>query len=92
MTLAESMDARGHGRGRRSRYRPDRWTPPATATIVFSVAGLGAFGFATFAGWGDLLVSTSPLRWPEASVVLLLGAFLFAVPAFLAPDREERGR
>src|SRR5919106_247920 len=25
MTLAESMDARGHGRGRRTRYRPDRW-------------------------------------------------------------------
>jgi energy-coupling factor transport system permease protein len=92
MTLAESMDARGHGRGRRSRYRPDRWTSPATATIAVSVAALGAFGFATLAGWGDLLVSTSPLRWPEASMILVLAAFLFAVPAFLAPDTEERGR
>ena len=33
VTLAESMDARGHGRGRRTRYRPARWTPAAIVVV-----------------------------------------------------------
>ncbi len=36
-TLAESMDARGHGRGRRSRYRPQRWSVAAVAVAATAV-------------------------------------------------------
>ena len=87
--LAASMDARGHGRGRRTRYRPDRWTWPALLTIVVSIAAAVLYVGSAFAGEGGLLVSTFPLRWPEATLVLVAGAFAFAVPAFLPLDRED---
>lgn len=85
--LAESMDARGHGRGRRSRYRPDPWTVASTVVAGISVAPL--FVFATFAriGSGGLLVTTDPLGWPVASGVLTVAVLLFAVPALL--PRED---
>ena len=35
------MDARGHGRGRRTRYRPARWTPGGRRDVVVRRAGGG---------------------------------------------------
>ncbi|MGH2755605.1 MAG: energy-coupling factor transporter transmembrane component T family protein [Actinomycetota bacterium] len=86
--LAASMDARGHGRGPRTRYRPDRWTWPAAVTVTAAVSGAVLFVASAMAGEGGLLVSTFPLRWPEATGVLVLGAFSFALPALLPLDRE----
>lgn len=57
LVLAESMDARGHGRGARSRYRIERWTPQALATAaVSSVVAVGSFFIPDGSPW---LVATS---------------------------------
>ena len=54
VTLAESMDARGHGRGRRTRYRPARWTTAAVVVSVTSVVAAAVFVTAAWTQRGDL--------------------------------------
>jgi energy-coupling factor transport system permease protein len=88
MTLAESMDARGHGRGRRTTYRPERWSSAALATIASSLGAVAVFVAASFGGWGALGPSFFPLRWPEASAVLVIAALAFAVPAFVSLQED----
>jgi energy-coupling factor transport system permease protein len=88
--LAASMDARGHGRGRRTRYRPDRWTRQAVLVSVVAVAAAGLFVGSALAGEGGLLVSTFPLRWPEATTILIAGAFSFALPALFPQKGTDR--
>ena len=80
LVLAESMDARGHGRGPRSRYRPEPWGWSSTLVAASSLAALGVFLWFTAAGGADLLVSTYPLRWPGASLGLVAAAGLTAAP------------
>ena len=89
MTLAESMDARGHGRGRRTRYRPDRWSPASTLVTGAAVLGALAFVAAAIGGWGGLEPSTFPLQWPEASPALVGAALAFATPALASPRGRE---
>ena len=89
MTLAESMDARGHGRGRRTRYRPDRWSVRSTLLTAGAVAAALVFVAAAIGGWGGLEPSTFPLGWPEASPALVAAALGFAAPVPLAPGRER---
>lgn len=84
MTLAESMDARGHGRGKRTRYRPERWTRAAIVTFAAALAGAGVFVAAAIGEWGGLGPSFFPLRWPEASAALIAALLAFAIPAFVA--------
>jgi energy-coupling factor transport system permease protein len=86
-TLAESMDARGHGRGRRSRYRPQPWTVPATAIAV--CAGVAALTFlsASAGGWAMLHPQTAPLAWPPADPALIGATVLLAVPGLLGGRR-----
>ena len=81
VTLAESMDSRGHGRGTRSRYRPEPFT--RAALIVACVSALAAIVFlsAVVRGWGDLFVSTYPMRWPEVSGILVATCAALAIPA-----------
>jgi len=83
VTLAESMDSRGHGRGRRSRYRPERWGAAAWATAAIGVAAAFAFVGADGALGGGLEVSTYPLVWPAASPWLVGAALSLAVPGLL---------
>lgn len=90
VALAESMDARGHGRGRRSRYRPDRWDARAVAVAAAAGCGLAVFAGAALRGWGALVVSTWPLAWPDASPALVAVALSFALPALAAPHPGER--
>ena len=85
MTLAESMDARGHGRGTRSRYRPQPWTRATVLVVVAAAAAFGLFLSASVGGWAELHPSTAPLAWPEAHPVLLLAIALIALPGFLRP-------
>ena len=58
-TLAESMDARGHGRGRRSRYRDEPWS--AEAVLMTCAATLAAATFAV-AAWSGWAACTRPRR------------------------------
>jgi energy-coupling factor transport system permease protein len=86
LTLAESMDSRGHGRGTRSRYRPERWTGFAIATATTATIAAGVFLLAAFGGTGSagLHPSTSPAEWPAADLVLLTAIGLLAFPGFVA--------
>jgi energy-coupling factor transport system permease protein len=84
LALAESMDSRGHGRGRRSRYRPQRWTAPSTATAGVGAVAAAAFVGSAIAGVGGLVPSTFPLTWPSASVALVAAVCALAVPGLLA--------
>jgi energy-coupling factor transport system permease protein len=83
VTLAESMDARGHGRGRRSRYRPQRWSAPAAVIVAGSLTAALVFLSASFGGWAVLHPPTSPLGWPEVDPVLLGAIALLALPGFV---------
>lgn len=90
VTLAESMDARGHGRGRRTRYRPDRFGRAAAVTVALALAAAATVVALGVRGEGALSVSTYPLRWPGAELLPLAAALSFAAPAFFPEDRVER--
>jgi energy-coupling factor transport system permease protein len=89
LTLAESMDSRGHGRGTRTRYRPDRWS--AASVICASAASICAAVYLlfSFSQIGDPHPVTDPLTLPAASPVLVGAALLLALPG-LFPRRESR--
>jgi energy-coupling factor transport system permease protein len=76
------MDARGHGRGPRSRYRPDRFGPGSIATAATSAAAAAVFLGADRAA-ADIVVSVFPLRWPDASWVHVASVLALAAPAVL---------
>jgi len=88
LVLAESMDARGHGRGRRSKYRATPWDLRSILAVAFCASAAAVFVAAGMAGAGDLIPSTTPLRMPDASLALVAAASAFAVPGLLA--RRER--
>ena len=83
VTLAESMDARGHGRGRRSRYRAQRWSAPAATIAVAAGASAAIFLSASFRGWAILHPSTTPFAWPPISPILVGGIALLALPGIV---------
>jgi energy-coupling factor transport system permease protein len=82
VTLAESMDARGHGRGRRSRYRPQPWSGAALVVAGSAVTTGALFLSASFAGWAVLNPATSPITWPAAQPLLVGAVGLLALPGF----------
>lgn len=83
VTLAESMDARGHGRGPRSRYRAEVWGAPAFVVLASSLCALVLFTARFVDRAGDLGMSTYPLTWPVVLPLMVAGAAAFAIPAFL---------
>jgi energy-coupling factor transport system permease protein len=87
LTLAESMDSRGHGRGRRSRYRPQPWTAAGIVTAVLGAASASVFLVAAARGLGDLKPSTDPLEWPAVAPALVGAMLLLAVPGLFARPR-----
>jgi energy-coupling factor transport system permease protein len=90
-TLAESMDARGHGRGRRSRYRAEPWSAEAVVMTFAALLAAATFAAAAWSGWGSLHPSTSPLEWPSADAVLLVAIGLLTVPGLRTPRRVREG-
>ena len=91
VTLAESMDSRGHGRGSRSRYRPDRWTVGAIVIVATSLIAAGVFLVAAFTGSPELHPSTFPLTWPEVDPRLITTIGLLVVPALLPRPSPDDG-
>jgi energy-coupling factor transport system permease protein len=90
LTLAESMDARGHGRGRRTRYRPQRWTGGAALTAAAGVIAAAGFIWASVARTGELHPATDPLAWPAASLALVAVAVSAAIPGIVPRPRPRR--
>ena len=83
MVLAASMDARGHGRGPRTRYRPEPWTMGSVVAVVASMIPVVMFFVHQRSGSGGLVVSTYPLAWPQVSAPLLAVLLLLCIPALL---------
>ena len=90
VVLAESMDARGHGRGRRTRYRPERWGRQATVVAMASVFAVLVAGAALFGDDPSLALSAWPLAWPEVSPVMLAAIVALSVPALFPADDSSR--
>lgn len=84
VVLAESMDARGHGRARRSRYRTERPGPASIAIAGAAIAAGVVFVAVGMSGKGDLVPSMVPASWPDVSTVLVASVFFFAAPAAIA--------
>jgi energy-coupling factor transporter transmembrane protein EcfT len=91
VTLAESMDARGHGRGRRTRYRPQPWGWSSLAVVAAGLCAVALVGVVLASRGDSLSVSGFPLEWPSVSAWLLLAVALLAVPSLLPnPDAPPR--
>jgi hypothetical protein len=85
------MDARGHGRGRRTRYRPSRWTPGAISVVAASGVAAAAFLAVAFTSGVTLHPSTFPLRMPAVDPWLLVAECLLALPGVVLdrPNQPE---
>lgn len=90
VVLAESMDARGHGRGRRTRYRPERWGWQATAVSIACCVAVVVAGSALFGDDPSLALSVFPLVWPEVSPVMLAAIVALSAPAWFPPGSPTR--
>lgn len=88
MVLAESMDARGHGRGPRTRYRPEPWTTGSLIAVAASFVPVIAFFMNHRAGSGGLVVSTYPLAWPLVSATLLAVLPFLCAPVLFGRDES----
>ncbi|MDQ3619479.1 MAG: energy-coupling factor transporter transmembrane protein EcfT [Actinomycetota bacterium] len=84
VTLAESMDARGHGRGRRSRYRSDPWNVPSWLTVVAGIIPLAYVAMMLWSG-SQLAMPAYPLDWPEVSPGAVTALIALALPALVPP-------
>jgi energy-coupling factor transport system permease protein len=83
IVLAESMDARGHGRGRRSRYRPEPVTGPSIVAGGLAAAAAAVFVAAGLTSTGDLSPSMIPPAWPDVAVLLVAASVSLAAPALM---------
>jgi energy-coupling factor transport system permease protein len=89
VALAESMDARGHGYGRRTRHRPEPWTTSSWVAAATSITAGATFVVYALLGAGGLEPSTFPLVWPDATLALVGAVILAAGPAIAAPSNGE---
>lgn len=83
LTLAESMDARGHGRGTRTRYRPHRWNLDSCVLVAVAVIAGLSFGTAFATHSASLSMPAFPIEWPRVSPLLVVAALVLAAPALL---------
>jgi energy-coupling factor transport system permease protein len=80
LQYGESLDARGFGSGRRSRYRPSGWTVPDLLVVTASLAAIGAIAVFPPAPYNAYLNLGPTVPSPGS----LLGIALLAAPAFTA--------
>ena len=80
LQYGESLDARGFGSGRRSRYRPFRWTAPDALVVIASLTVLIAIALLPAVPYNPYIqLVPSP---PNPNRLLVVG--LLAVPALMA--------
>jgi len=75
----------GARRDVRSRYRRDPWGWPETAVAALGAAPAVLLIWAESHGWPGVVMAQSPLAWPDAPVVLVLGVLLPALAAVVSP-------
>jgi energy-coupling factor transport system permease protein len=80
LQYGESLDARGFGSGRRSRYRPLRWTAPDVLVVIASITAIVAIALLPGAPYNPYLDLVPAL--PGTDRLLAVG--LLAVPALTA--------
>ncbi len=80
LQYGESLDARGFGSRRRSRYRPLRWTAPDLLVLVASVLAIVAIAVLPPVPYNPYLELAPAVPNPDR----LLAVALLAMPAFLA--------
>jgi energy-coupling factor transport system permease protein len=79
LELAEAMEARAYGSGRRSRYAPGRWARRDVIVVAASLASIGLAIWARSAGLAPDWYPYPSLTLPPVSPVMLLAALLPAV-------------
>lgn len=89
VTLAESMDSRGHGSHRRTSYRKEAWGSSASAVAAAGLGAAALFGTALVSG-SSLSMQTFPVAWPQVSWTLVLAVLLLGTPAFVPGGRRGR--
>ena len=80
LQYGESLDARGFGSGRRSRYRPLGWTAADLLVLVGSLLAIVAVALLPAAPYNPYVELTPRLPEPDR----LLGLILLSVPAITA--------
>jgi energy-coupling factor transport system permease protein len=80
LQYGESLDARGFGSGRRSRYHPLRWTAPDLLLLIASLVAIVAIAVLPAASYNPYLELAPSVPNPDR----LLPVVLLALPAFLA--------
>ena len=80
LQYGESLDARGFGSGRRSRYRPFRWTAADALVVLASLTAMVAIALLPAAPYNPYVQLVPTL--PNPNRLLVVG--LLAVPAFTA--------
>jgi energy-coupling factor transport system permease protein len=80
LQYGESLDARGFGSGRRSRYRPQRWTPADMVVVIASLAAIVAIALLPAVPFNPYLELVPAVPDPDR----LLAIALLAVPAVTA--------
>ena len=88
VTLAESMDARGHGCGRRSHYRIDPWNLYSWVTVLAGIVPLVCVALMLRSG-AQLLMPAYPLAWPEVSPWAVAALVGLALPAAIPPRHPD---
>ena len=78
--MCQRLDARGFGSGRRSRYRPLRWTAPDVLVLIASLAAIVTIAVLPAAPYNPYLELSPSVPNPDQ----LLAVGLLAVPAFTA--------
>jgi energy-coupling factor transport system permease protein len=80
LQYGESLDARGFGSGRRSRYRPLPWTAPERLVVVASITTIAVMVLLPAAPYNPYLELTPTVPGPAG----VLAIALLAVPALTA--------
>lgn len=75
----------GARRDVRSRYRRDPWGAPEWAVTALGAVPAMLLIWAESHGWPGVVLAQSPLAWPEAPLVLVIGVLLPGLAAVVTP-------
>ncbi len=86
--LAEAMEARGFGAGRRTSFARVSWSRWDVAVVATALGSVGLFVGARLAGVAVDWYPYPTLYLPPISPVLVVGCLALALPAVVAPSRS----